>query len=663
MSFTNIKKNHNYLISPFIFFCLLLGYVLYNTIINKKNDVNITDFVVTIVILIVMFAILLIDAIIARKKLNSITKALEDTTQKLKNNEDVLESIKSCEDEFLKKCLLDYCTDKKRANENGKSVCPDISEYINEQIIADKTYREITNQVSNTMTGLGLLGTFVGLTLGLNNFNQSDIGSSTNQLIEGIKTAFYTSIFGVVASIIYNYFYYCDIEKNNIRLEEFYGVFNDKVASDSNITFYNEVLNHNKTLYDEMLNHNKNEADLIAKAITPVLADAINKSVVPVMEKLNTSIDDYIMRAVEAQSSTLQKIVDTFMVKLNTAMDYQFHALSESINKMCTWQNESVDKLKVIVTQIEEVSNGLSKLNVDMNETEKIRNEINNDIRSLISETKCYVDEFKIYTNQLNLWTNELKNETEKNAECSNTIKENMDTINKEINSITMNFENVITELKEYREETEKTLETHKNDNIYLIDSVDSITKKFDFYVAENNKGLNQNMSLLERAINNLISCNDDLNKNIEFIIGQFAIMEQSMKNESTESTNFISATNDVIKRMQSSWDKYNEKLNKNYADIIMELRKLYQSQESSLTKTVENISEELNIINDISFKVEESIKHGMQYIADSNNKLLTEKLLPILNNITNDKKTLSNVLDRAKQQSSISKDKKETNS
>lgn len=51
------------------------------------------------------------------------------------------------------------------------------------------------------MTGLGILGTFSGIFVGLLNFNVNDISGSVPPLLEGLKTAFGTSIAGLFFSI------------------------------------------------------------------------------------------------------------------------------------------------------------------------------------------------------------------------------------------------------------------------------------------------------------------------------------------------------------------------------------------------------------------------------------------------------------------------------
>jgi hypothetical protein len=55
---------------------------------------------------------------------------------------------------------------------------------------------------NSTIVSLGLLGTFVGIVLGLLNFDTQDITASVPPLLEGLKFAFITSIFGMFLSVL-----------------------------------------------------------------------------------------------------------------------------------------------------------------------------------------------------------------------------------------------------------------------------------------------------------------------------------------------------------------------------------------------------------------------------------------------------------------------------
>ena len=52
------------------------------------------------------------------------------------------------------------------------------------------------------MSSLGVLGTFAGITMGLINFDPQDLDASIPLLLSGLKTAFFTSLTGMIGSII-----------------------------------------------------------------------------------------------------------------------------------------------------------------------------------------------------------------------------------------------------------------------------------------------------------------------------------------------------------------------------------------------------------------------------------------------------------------------------
>ena len=74
-------------------------------------------------------------------------------------------------------------------------------------MLALYTWRGVIAQIPGTLTGLGILGTFVGLLLGLRSISfitvEAALGS-VQSILAGIDTAFYTSIAGVILSILFN---------------------------------------------------------------------------------------------------------------------------------------------------------------------------------------------------------------------------------------------------------------------------------------------------------------------------------------------------------------------------------------------------------------------------------------------------------------------------
>ena len=62
--------------------------------------------------------------------------------------------------------------------------------------------RRLVENIPSIISKIGVLGTFYGITSGLLSFNSDDLDTSIPALLDGLKTAFFTSIAGMVCSLI-----------------------------------------------------------------------------------------------------------------------------------------------------------------------------------------------------------------------------------------------------------------------------------------------------------------------------------------------------------------------------------------------------------------------------------------------------------------------------
>ena len=89
------------------------------------------------------------------------------------------------------------------------SVC-DVEEYINEDLLDQAGMTHFNSAMGGTLTGLGILGTFLGLSMGLGSFNGNDIytiSDNVGPLLSGMKVAFHTSVYGIFFSLVFNFVY------------------------------------------------------------------------------------------------------------------------------------------------------------------------------------------------------------------------------------------------------------------------------------------------------------------------------------------------------------------------------------------------------------------------------------------------------------------------
>lgn len=87
--------------------------------------------------------------------------------------------------------------------------------------------------IAGTMTGLGILGTFLGLSMGLGTFNGDDIytiSDNVGPLLAGMKVAFHTSVYGIFFSLVFNFIHRGIMADAYEKLENFQNVFRQYAA-------------------------------------------------------------------------------------------------------------------------------------------------------------------------------------------------------------------------------------------------------------------------------------------------------------------------------------------------------------------------------------------------------------------------------------------------
>lgn len=96
---------------------------------------------------------------------------------------------------------------KVMAQKEANEILSSLEDYISEDSLSLATWQNVILQIPGTLTGLGILGTFVGLVTGINSVGFSSVEAALDSiatLLGGIEAAFYTSISGVILSIVFN---------------------------------------------------------------------------------------------------------------------------------------------------------------------------------------------------------------------------------------------------------------------------------------------------------------------------------------------------------------------------------------------------------------------------------------------------------------------------
>ena len=576
-----------------LLFTVAIPFVYY--MMNHFNNYKI-DFM-TGVFLWIMLCILFIEAVISRRQIVLITNEL---TNAIKSS-DIAEY--RFENKTLDIAFVKYKAACRNANNEAVFVAPDIADYIDEELVAEKTRRDVTAQIGSVMTALGILGTFVGLTMSLENFDTSMAIESTSTLLGGIKTAFYTSIFGILASLVYNHFYEVDIENNRKAINDFCEAIYNRVLPTKKESVYRQLLQYNKQQTESL---NK-LAGAIAENMAPEFAKAIKKSVMPTMEKLNNSIDSYIMRAVETQSETLGKIVDNFMHELNGALDDQFSNLSHSINNMCNYQNDSVDKLKSILGSIDTISRDLVQLNIDMSSAETNRQKTIEETLNMIERAKRFTDAFNEYAATVHQWTENMKNASDMNIDYMKSVKIYSDRIEKDKSELIDELNKYLQDSQNYRNNINSIMEMQNKRSDQLSSFIDSALQKIEKQNNDMENRYKRNFDKIEETIDGALSANTKLCEDTKKMSTLISNLEDIMIDVSDRDTKISDGLNLTLKEIKA--------FQQNCADIAANMKNdhnvviatIKQSNEAIIT----DIKMSLKRIRESIEKSSESMKRG----------------------------------------------------
>ena len=204
----------------FLVYAVMFAFILYINGVFTGDVESVSNMLINVVFLVIIGVMFVISAI-SFMQLNRMTDELvvvaEDIQEEYKKNGNrnvwpVLQDTKSLfEDENLKYAFGKYRMRLKNCRSGKRYMANvDIEDYINEGLVETVGKHFFNSAIPGTMTGLGILGTFIGLSMGLGSFNGDDIytiSDNVGPLLSGMKVAFHTSVYGIIFSLIFDYVY------------------------------------------------------------------------------------------------------------------------------------------------------------------------------------------------------------------------------------------------------------------------------------------------------------------------------------------------------------------------------------------------------------------------------------------------------------------------
>ena len=297
--------------------------------------------------------------------------------------------------------------------------------YILYFFIKEKQYSK-ESTLGNIASTIGVLGTFVGISIGLWKFNPNDITSSVPLLLSGMKIAFATSIIGMTASIFMKYIALKNEDEENI---------------DDIIQLFNTMISESRNVNNTLIENQKQTENVLNK-----VSEIWSKH----QENLTLELKNEIINLNDNTISKQEELIREFK-KLGECFTF----LNSGVNNLLIWQEnykETIENTKqeleiVIQTihntdkSIESISKNSSLIKENNENLSEVLKEINKTQNIIIQSNKSIIEisnEAKESIPQINEHFTNIDNRTkESTAYLQTAISENINNINIYLQKIT----------------------------------------------------------------------------------------------------------------------------------------------------------------------------------------------------------------------------------
>lgn len=485
--------------------------------------------------------------------------------------------------------------------------------------ISTNTFRENQNFIEHmpsALSTLGVLGTFVGITFGLLYFDTTDISSSISLLLDGLKTAFYTSITGMVSSMIINRWIssfsdkmelivpsneqealkrICTVVESlkdgqtqlNVNLEN--AAANNSLFQKNMLTLLEKhietldlLVSYQANIKTQLENQSKTSYDLFQKSA--VIQDSLIN-----IHKVSSSIQTEFNSA----SKQLGEILDamTSQVSIQEESLQQTKNLSEIVRGEIVSITDSMEKgNKLMERKFDEFSELMQKNNVEalVEVMKKVTEEFNKSMKELINKlVKENFEELNRSVGRLNTWQHENKSMIQELTKQYGAMTNEFSSTSVILNDVAQNtkllissdgqLQRLINELQKVLIDDTKFAEiTNKLNEV--VGKVHEGTATFE----ESTKELNQwirNHRDIGDGVRLLINKLDEINK-IKDYNDQFWQGTKKSLNEGVEV--IASASKELNGSVSTLNAEFYERLNNTLANLDACIQAMYQNRRAS---------------------------------------------------------------------------------
>lgn len=332
--------------------------------------------------------------------------------------------------------------------------------------------RRIIEYFPTLVSTLGVLGTFWGITKGLMAFDTSDLDQSIPGLLDGLKTAFFTSLAGMIGSMFLSAF----ISK---KQDERDGGISDINQAAGEITKSVKAMSDANTETMRSIQQQLTEQEADRKAFYRTVGEVMSK-ISDTQKSITSAIDSLVVlqRSQEnsladiKEATTQQSVAINSVAKYSQEVSEYTHHLGEILDVISGMSgtedeiNEKVGKLKEIIHgEVIEIEDNMSKTN-------KLLESKFDEFTELLkkSNTEALVEVMKKVTEEFQKQMNSLINKLiQENFDQLNTSVEKLNQWQQENKEMIASLTHQYREMSDNFEATSTSLTRVKDDTASLV--------------------------------------------------------------------------------------------------------------------------------------------------------------------------------------------------
>jgi len=448
----------------------------------------------------------------------------------------------------------------------------------------DKQHKFV-NYAPVLLTSIGIFGTFFGVLIGLSHFDHENIDGSISLLLAGLKTAFFTSVFGMLMSITFKTIQTLRKDTDQTTIEETTPADIFNIMGQQNINLKNlvdalggetdtSILSQIKLLRSDMNDSYKlmlksqQETSESSKNIETSLSNQ-KKAFREFSDKLWIKLQDFAdilsKSATETIIDALRQVIVDFNKNLTEQFGDNFKELNNAVIELVKWQDNYKQQLEEMIEQY--------KLGVtSITATEASVQQISMNTQTIpvaMADLKAIMD-----VNQHQI--NELQNHLHAFSEMRDKAVEAVPIINEQI---------------------DKTVRA-------VAGSVEIASNHYNTLLSESDKYIQNHINASNDFVNKMTSSSNDISKTL-IEANQHLVTETN------------SVRDNVVKSIENLQERLEASIEHLFSEHTASLTKVFNNIDSALKgqveRTGEAVEKQLGLIDD---SMQEEINRVMNHMG-----------------------------------------------